>query len=268
MDSHRTTIASCIIGSTLALLLAGCASSGVNQGDFNLISIEEEWALGNKLETDLRGKLELVNDRAANAYVNQVGQKLAAQTEMRNLPWKFHVVSDPAVNAFNIPGGHVYVNTGLIAAADSASEFTGVLAHEISHGVARHGTEQLTRAYGIQIVGGLLLGENPAAYQQILAQIAATGTLAKFSRGAETEADTLGVRYMAGAGYDPMGLASMFEELLRRRKGQPGSVGQFFASHPLTEDRIKAVRQQAAGIDRSKLKKDEPSYQQLHRRFR
>lgn len=256
------------LAAVTALLAVGaavgaCASTGVNAGDFNLISLEEEWQLGNQLERDLRGKLRLVNDRNAVQYVNRVGQQLVNQTEMRNLPWKFHIVADPQVNAFNIPGGHVYVNTGLLGAADNVAEFTGVLSHEIAHGVSRHGTEQLTRAYGLQMVAGLVLGENPPAYQQILAQIAGGGTLARFSRSAEREADVLGVRYMARAGYDPLGMATMFEELLERRKRQPSAVERFFASHPLTEERIREVRKEASKFDRSGLRSRDSSYQNV-----
>jgi predicted Zn-dependent protease len=249
-----------------AALTAACASSGVNQGQFNLVSLEQEWQLGQQLERDIAKQLRLVNDRSAVSYVNQVGQRIVSQTEMRNLPWEFHIVADKEINAFNIPGGHVYVNTGLISAADNVAEFTGVLAHEIAHGVSRHGTEQLTRSYGLSIVAGLVLGENPAVYQQILAQIVGTGTLAKFSRNAEREADHLGVNYMARAGYDPMGMATMFEELLQRRGSQPGSVGQFFSTHPLTEDRIRDVRAQAAQIDRSRLASQDSGYQNLRQR--
>jgi predicted Zn-dependent protease len=249
-----------------AALTAACASSGVNQGQFNLVSLEQEWQLGQQLERDIAKQLRLVNDRSAVSYVNQVGQRIVSQTEMRNLPWKFHIVADKEINAFNIPGGHVYVNTGLIGAADNVAEFTGVLAHEIAHGVSRHGTEQLTRSYGLSIVAGLVLGENPAVYQQILAQIVGTGTLAKFSRNAEREADHLGVNYMARAGYDPMGMATMFEELLQRRGSQPGTVGKFFSTHPLTEDRIRDVRAQAAQIDRSRLASQDSGYQSLRQR--
>lgn len=250
----------------VAGVVSACASSGVNQGDLNLVSLEEEWQLGAQLERDLAQKLDLVNDRSALAYVNQLGRQLVAQTEMRNLPWEFHIVDDPEVNAFNIPGGHVYVHTGLVGAADNAAELAGVMSHEIAHGVARHGTEQLTRAYGIQIVGGLLLGQNPAAYEQILAQIAAGGALASFSRDAEREADDLGVAYMARARYHPEGLATMFEELLRRRKTQPGAVQQFFATHPLAESRIRDVRKQAAALDTSGLRMNDSGFAGFKRR--
>ncbi len=269
MHNHRATFRIVVLN-LLLVVLAGtavsCASSGVNQGDLNLVSLEEEWQLGAQLERDLQGQLNLVTDRAALSYINQLGRQIVAQTEMRQLPWEFHIVADPQVNAFNIPGGHVYVNTGLIAAADNAAELAGVMAHEVSHGVARHGTEQLTRAYGIQIVGGLLLGQNPAAYEQILAQIAAGGALASFSRGAEREADGLGVRYMAGAGYNPEGLATMFEELFARRERQPGAVEQFFSTHPLTENRVKEVREQARQMGATNLRMNDSGFGNLKQR--
>jgi predicted Zn-dependent protease len=259
---HRTATAA-----LLALAIAGCASSGVNQGQLNLISLQEEWQLGQQLERDLAQKLPLVNDRAALAYVNEVGQRIVRQTEMGNLPWEFHLVANREVNAFNIPGGHVYVNTGLIAEADDAAEFAGVLAHEISHGVSRHGTEQLSRAYGLSILGGILLGQNPAAYQQILAQIVAQGSLARFSRSAESEADRLGIRYMYGAGYDPRGLVDIFQKLLSARQRRPSSVERFFSTHPLTEERLSEARREIDALpQRSGLVEREAGYQQLQSR--
>lgn len=224
------------------LAAASCATGGVNQGDVNLVSVEEEWRLGQQLERDLAGQLRLVNDRAALGYVRAVGQRIVRQTELAELPWEFHVVADPEVNAFNVPGGHVYVHTGLLTAADNAAELAAVMSHEVAHGVSRHGTEQLTRGYGLDLAAGLLLGEQPAAYQQLLAQLAGAGTLARFSRGAETEADDLGLAYMQRAGYDPRGMVTIFEEMLSRRRSNPGAVERFFASHPVTEDRIDRMR--------------------------
>lgn len=251
------------------LLVLGCGSgSGVNSSDFNLISLEEEWQLGQQLSADIARQMRIVSDPVANAYVNRVGQQIVAQTEMRNLPWQFHIVEDASVNAFNIPGGHVYVTTGLIAASDNVAELAGVMAHEISHGVSRHGTEQLTRAYGLNIVAGLLLGQNPAVYQQILAQIVAGGTMARFGRGAEAEADSLGVQYMYTAGYNPRGMVTMFEELLARRQGRPGSVEKFFSTHPLEEDRIREVSNQIAKLPaRSGLILTDADFQDVRRRL-
>ncbi|HUP18395.1 MAG TPA: M48 family metallopeptidase [Gemmatimonadota bacterium] len=227
-----------------ALALIGCASTGVNKGDFNLVSYQEEWQLGAQLERDIARQMQILNDPTTKAYVSRIGQRIVAQTELAQAPWKFHVVADPQINAFNIPGGHVYVNTGLICATDNVAELAGVMAHETAHGVARHGTEQLSRAYGVNVVASLLLGGNPAWYTQLVAQVAATGTFAKWSRDAEREADHLGIVYMYNAGYDPHGMATMFQELIERRQREPGALESFFSSHPLTEERIASVRAQ------------------------
>lgn len=252
----------------LLFVLTGCATTGVNRGDVNLISMEEEWQLGNQLEQDLNQQLRLVNDGAANAYIERIGQQIVRQTELANAPWSFHIVDDDAINAFNTPGGNVYVNTGLILAADNVAQLVGVMAHEIAHGVARHGTERLTKAYGLNIGAGLLLGSDPSAYEQVLAQIAGTGAIAKFSRDDEREADELGVRYMYQAGYDPAGMAQMFEKLLQQRQGRPSSVAQFFSTHPLTESRIRDVRRAASQLPRRSLTMRDGDLQNIQRRIR
>jgi beta-barrel assembly-enhancing protease len=260
--ARRAAAAAC-----LAVAVLGCASSGVNRGQINLISLQEEWQLGRQLEADLARQLRLVDDPAALAYLDETGQRIVRQTEMANLPWTFHLVANPEINAFNIPGGHVYVNTGLIAEADDAAEFAGVLAHEISHGVSRHGTEQLSRSYGISILGSVLLGQNPQAYQQILAQIVAQGSLARFSRGAESEADRLGVRYMYDAGFDPRGLVEVFQRLLASRRGRPSSVERFFSTHPLTEERLAEARKMIDALpSRSGLVQRDPDYDRMQDR--
>jgi beta-barrel assembly-enhancing protease len=248
--------------------LPGCATSGVNAGDFNLVSVEEEWQLGRQLEADIARQLPLVNDPALERYVSQLGQRIVAQTELRQLPWRFHVVRDGEINAFNVPGGLVYVNAGLVAQAANASELAGVLAHEISHGVSRHGTERLTKQQGLSVGAGVLLGQDPGAVAQIAAQIAAGGAIAKFSRNDEREADQLGVRYMAAAGYDPEGMASMFERLMAEQQRQPGAVEQFFSTHPLTQDRIRDARRYAAAVDRSGLRRDDANFAAARQRAR
>jgi predicted Zn-dependent protease len=224
--------------------VAACASSGVNKGDFNIVSYQEEWQLGAQLEQDIARQMPLVRDATVVNYVANIGRRIVAQTELAQAPWEFHVVADPDLNAFNIPGGHVYVNTGLICASDNVAELAGVMGHEVSHGVARHATEQLSKAYGANILVGLALGANPPIYQQLLAQIVAGGTFAKFGRDAEREADQLGLLYMVNAGYDPHGMVTMFQELISRRRSTPGSVDKFFSSHPLTEERIQDVQAQ------------------------
>jgi predicted Zn-dependent protease len=247
------------------LLATGCGSGG--GGDFNLISIEEEWQLGAQLSQEIARQVRFNNDPTVNAYVRNMGQKIVSQTgaPFNQLPWNFHVVQDDSINAFAIPGGHVYVHTGLIKNADNAAELAGVIAHEISHVTARHSTEQISRQYGLSVLAGLVLGQNPGQLAQIAAQIVAGGALARFSREAEEEADSLGIRAMAAAGYNPIGMATMFEELLEHRQGQPGRVEQFFSTHPLTEERMRVAQRRAAEIgDRGVL--NEPAFEEAQRR--
>ena len=249
-----------------SLLAAGCGSTG-GAGDFNLISIEEEWQLGNQLSQDVEKQVRLNNDPAVNAYVRDMGQKIVAQAAppFNQLPWNFHVVEDEAINAFAIPGGHVYVNTGLIKNAATANQLAGVMAHEISHVLARHSTEQLSRQYGLSVIAGAVLGQNPGQLTQIAAQIVAGGALARFSRDAEREADNIGIQAMAAAGYNPNGMAAMFEVLLAQQKGQPSRVEQFFSTHPLTEERVRDARSRAAQLGDRGIT-DEPQYQDIRRR--
>lgn len=250
------------------LLTLGCGSSG-GAGDFNLISVEEEWQLGQQLSQDVAKQVRFNNDPAVNAYVQQLGQRIVARTPapFNQLPWQFHVVEDPSMNAFAIPGGHIYVHTGLIASAENASELAGVMAHEISHVTARHTTEQISRQYGLSVLASLVLGQDPGALKQIAAQIVAGGALARFSRDAEKEADELGIQAMYQAGYDPRGMAAMFRVLMAHSQRSPGRVEQFFATHPTTEDRIRDAEKRAAQVGSlANLISDEPAFQDVRRR--
>lgn len=235
---------------TLAVSPAFVAGCGTG---INLVSMDEEWEMGRQLEQDINRQLRLTNDATVNNYMAGIARSIVSQTPMANRSWRFYVVQDAEINAFNAPGGLVYVNTGLIAATQNTSELAGVIAHEIAHGVQRHGTQRLSTAYGLNFAAAILLGGNPGMLSQIAAQLAAGGALAQNSRAAEREADQLGVRYMAAAGYHPDGMASMFETLLQQSQSQPGAVARFFSTHPLTQDRIQAVRQQTSSMNTSGL---------------
>jgi len=248
-----------------ALVLgAGCATTGINKGDLSLISIDEEWQLGEQLSADVAKQMTLVTDPQVNAYVDALGRKILAQatndTPVATRPWHFHVVDNDEINAFNIPGGHVYIQSGLVAQADKYDELAGVMGHEISHGLARHGVENMTKQYGIMAVASIVLGENPAAYEQILASVLAGGAIMKFSRSAEAEADRLGVTYVYRAGIDPEGMVSFFGKLLDVRGSRPSSLEQFFSSHPLTEDRIRDTQAQIDALPAKNLVTDDAGF--------
>jgi predicted Zn-dependent protease len=261
MYKRKTSVLALVL---VTFLTAGCGSGG----GFNLISIEEEWQMGAQLSQEVARQVRFNNDPSVNAYVRSLGDRIVRQAAppFNQLPWTFHVVQDPAINAFAIPGGHVYINTGLIANADNAAELAGVMAHEIAHVLARHSTEQISRQYGLSAIAGAVLGQNPGALAQIAAQIAAGGAMARFSREAEREADEIGIQAMAAAGFNPLGMATMFEELMEQSKGgTPGRVEQFFSTHPLTAERVRDARNRAARIGERGMM-DEPEFQSIRSR--
>ena len=240
---------------TLGALLA-VAGACATLGGANYVSIEDEWQLGRQLEADLAGRLNIVRDATLNRYVNDVGQRMIRQTNMANLPWRFHVVRDGDINAFNVPGGLVYVHTGLLAKAGSAAEFAGALAHEIGHGLARHGTRRMSQAQEANVIAAVVLGQNPSTVAQIGAQVAAAGAFARFSREDEREADRYAVQLMAETGYNPDGLARLLERLMQSGAGGGG----FFSSHPNPEERVQNVREFAADINRTRLRMDDSGF--------
>ena len=249
------------------LFFAGCGSSGGVLGGASNVSLDQEWQLGNQMAAQVAQQVQLVNDPQALAYLRSVGERIHAQTPIADRPFEFEIVNDPSVNAFSLPGGHIYVNSGLIVQADKADMLAGVLAHEISHVVARHVIKQIEQQQEINVIGSILLGQNPGALQQILASIVAGGAMARFSRGDEKEADDLGLRYMTAAGFDPHGMLDMFQKLQALDNTQPNAVQKFFTDHPLTQDRINDVQNRIAKMGRTSGIVDEPEYQAVRRHF-
>jgi len=251
----------------LLVPISGCAALSVEQGGFNLVSLDEEWSMRDDLMNQVEQEFKLSTDPQMLAYLETIGARLVAQTNLADRVWTFGIVDDDGVNAFNLPGGLVYVNRGLIQNAATLDQFTAVLGHEIAHGAARHGTQLMTRQMGLDLLSGVLLGDDPGQRKQVLAGIVAGGTLSSYGRDAEREADRLGIRFGYAAGYDPEGAIAMFQMLLSLRQGKPSSVGQFFSSHPLTEERIAHAERIANELpDSPSLTHDTPGYQQFRQR--
>ncbi|HEY6141768.1 MAG TPA: M48 family metallopeptidase [Thermoanaerobaculia bacterium] len=222
----------------VALVAAGCGSSGGVGG----VSLDEEWQLGNQLAAQVQQQVRLVNDPVALSYVRSVGERIHAQTPLADRPFNFYIVDDPEVNAFSLPGGHVYVNRGLIDRADKADELAAVMSHEIAHVVARHAIKQAQQAQEINALGSILLGNNPNALSQLAAQVLAGGAMARFSRADEKQADDMGLDLMYRAGYDAHGMLDFFNKLLAMEQGGDNAVTRFFRDHPGTSDRIADIQ--------------------------
>jgi predicted Zn-dependent protease len=217
----------------------------------NFYSLEHEIALGKSLAQEVERSSKLIDDPVVTEYVNRVGQNLVRNSDAR-VPFTIKVIDSDEVNAFALPGGFFYVNSGLILRAQEESELAGVMAHEISHVTARHGTKNATKGEAMQLamIPLMLLGPGGWAGYGIYeaASLAIPVTYLKFSRDAEREADFLGLQYMYKAGYDPNSYVTFFERIQADEKRRPGTIPKVFSTHPPTPERIEATQKEIARI--------------------
>ena len=211
-------------------------------------STEKEVRMGRELAAEVDRQAKFIDDPAITEYVNRVGQNIVLHSDAR-IPFTIKVIDSDEVNAFALPGGFFYVNKGLLLVADNEAEVAGVMAHEIAHVAARHAVENQTKANLLEYLalgGSIFLGGIPGMIYQNTAGLGLMGMFMKFSRGAEEEADKLGVQYMYAAGYDPSAMATMFEKLEAKNKKKPGLIAKAFASHPAPPERRAAALALAA----------------------
>jgi len=205
-------------------------------------STEKEVRLGRELSAEVDRQAKFIEDPMITEYVNRVGQNIVLHSDAK-VPFTIKVIDSDEVNAFALPGGFFYVNKGLLLAADNEAELAGVMAHEIAHVAARHAVENQTKASLLEylaIGGSIFLGGIPGMIYQNTAGLGLLGIFMKFSRGAEEEADKLGVQYLYSAGYDPGAMATMFEKLEAKNKKKPGFIARAFSTHPAPPDRRAA----------------------------
>ena len=203
-------------------------------------SIETEMKMGKQYAMMVEQTARLVQDPVINEYVNRIGQNLVRNSDAK-VPFTIKVIDSDEINAFALPGGFFYVNSGLILAADEEAELAGVMAHEIAHVAARHQMQQMTRMqYARMATIPLIFVGSWGVYEaaSIAINLALPITFMKFSRDFESEADYLGVQYMYKSGYDPQAFISFFEKIEAKDNKKPGTIAKVFASHPPTPDRI------------------------------
>ncbi|HZR22287.1 MAG TPA: M48 family metalloprotease [Vicinamibacterales bacterium] len=230
---------------TLNLALAACATNPVTgQREFSLMSEDKEIQLGQEQDVQVRKEMGVYADRAMQQYVNDVGLKLAQTSERPNLPWHFAVVDSPAINAFALPGGYIYITRGILPFLQDESQMAGVLGHEIGHVNARHSARQYSRSTASQL--GLIVGSIFVPQTRPFAQLGESGLgllMLKNSRDDELEADSLGAKYAARAGWDPDGIPQMLTTLERIAEASDNrGVPNWMQTHPVAEDRVQKVQ--------------------------
>jgi predicted Zn-dependent protease len=209
----------------------------------NFYSVEKEIALGKGLAMEVERQAKIVDDPVIAEYVNRLGQNLVRNSDAK-VPFTIKVIDTEEVNAFALPGGFFFVNSGLILKADSEAELAGVMSHEIAHVAARHGTRQATRGEIAQLatIPLIFMGGWTGYGIRQAASVAIPVGFLSFSRGFESEADLLGLEYMYKSGYDPEAFVDFFEKIQSLEKKKPGTMAKVFSTHPMTEDRITVAQ--------------------------
>ena len=216
---------------------------GIEKG-INFYSFEREQQLGQELSREIEASAKLLDDPMVCDYVNTLGQRLVRYSDAK-VPFTIKVLDDDQVNAFALPGGYFYVNSGLILAAQSEAELAGVMAHEIAHVAARHGTKSATRVqiWNVASMSLVFVGGPVGMAVRQVTSLAVPMTFMKFSRNFEREADLLGIEYEYAAGYDPQAFVDFFERIASQRK-KPNFIARAFDSHPMNQDRIRRAQKE------------------------
>lgn len=236
-----------IFFAALICLLCGCATvynPATQRKEFIFIDTAQEVGLGSDFSRQVEQELQVSDDARLKERVNSIGQKIAAVSHRRDLVYRFSVVNDKEINAFAVPGGYIYINTGLLKMVDD-DELAGVIAHEVGHIAAKHSVKALQAAFGYQLFSSLLFrGEK---YQSVLQ----TGNVVfnlvhlNYSRSDELFADKLGIQYASLAGFDPWGMIRFFEKLKAKQVKEGSSEGiLLLRSHPYVDQRIEAAKKE------------------------
>ncbi len=245
----------CLLAFGLILLPPSGRAWGASFDEWVAISEDQEIALGREMAQQVQAKLPMLYDGPVVSYVNRLGQRLARESARPKLAYTFRVVDVAEVNAFALPGGHIFVQRGLLEMVSTEMELAGVLAHEVGHLTARHGAKQVGRLRILEAGAGLLSealggGQGQGTGQgqggqpsltQVAINLLAAGVLLKYSREQENEADDLGFTGAVRAGYDPRGLIMFLQGLLARRRENPAALAQLLTTHPPSEERIQAL---------------------------
>src|SRR3954466_2111432 len=224
----------------------GCARNPVTgKSELSLVSESQEIQMGQQAAQEVAQTIGLYNDAKATAYVSEVGKRMAAASERPNLPWEFHIVEDPSVNAFALPGGFIYVTRGLMGTINDEAELATVVGHEIGHVTNRHSVQQISKQELAQIGLGVgSIGSSDIARFGRLASAGLSVLFLKYSRDAENQADQAGFRYALNQNYDVREMTNVFETLDRESQaGGGGQLPEWLATHPNPENRIKNTEQ-------------------------
>ncbi len=224
----------------LLIFSISCVTTGPGgKTDFIMISTAEEVEIGQQVASGVESQEKLLKNSSVQNYVNSVGQKIVRVCDRRDVNYKFKVIDKDEINAFACPGGFIYIYTGLLDVLDNEAQLAGVLAHEVSHLVARHSVKKLQNIYGYSILAQIALGDKTEGVAGDIINVAAMLILQGYSRDNEFEADRYGILYMKNAGYNPKGMIQVFEKFEKMEGSSSSTALNLLASHPAPADRIR-----------------------------
>ena len=225
-----------------ALVAAGCATTGINKGQFNIVSSAEEVEMGRQFTAEVEKEYKVYDNPAVTAYVQGVGNRIVKVCDRTDIEYRFGVIEKDEMNAFALPGGFIYVYTGLMRQMDDESQLAAVIAHEVGHVAARHSAERLSQMYGYQFIASLVLGKNPGMYAELFSNIFSTTGFLYFGRKNEYEADRLGAKYLNAAGYEVGGMVELMSKLKDLEGREPTKFEEWLSTHPPTGERLAQVQ--------------------------
>lgn len=202
--------------------------------------------MGAQLAEQVKQQEKVLQDAQIQQYIDEIGARLIAAAPRQDVTYQFEVIDAPdTVNAFALPGGYLYVYTGLLKLCENEAELASVMAHEIAHVAAHHHGESFTRQYGVQILSDLVLGDNPHTAARVAADLLGTGVMMRYSRDNEREADMLGMNMLVRAGYNPDGMVTFMRKLVAADQQSGGRGLAIFASHPPSQERLQSLQYMA-----------------------
>jgi beta-barrel assembly-enhancing protease len=248
----------------------GNRNVGCGRGMGNWYSLERQIQMGKEFAQQVESSSKMVTDPAVTEYVNRIGQNLVRNSDAQ-VPFTIKVIDADEVNAFALPGGFFYVDSGLVLAADNEAELVGVMAHEIAHVAACHAARESTRGQLMNLasIPLIFVGGGIGYAIQNAAGLVLPLSFLKFSRGFESEADFLGLQYMYKAGYDPQAFTAFFEKVEAMNKVKPGTLAKAFSTHPQTPDRIARTQKEIATVlpARDQYRVDTSEFQDIKARL-
>lgn len=251
----------------LSIALGALAVAPVLAGDLKSLTTPQELVLGQVFSEQVNQQFPVLRDPVLDWYVNLRGRQLADRSPRNDIPYFFRIIDSPEINAFAIPGGHIYLNLGVFQVADQEGELLGILAHEVGHIVGRHSAKQIVKEQWVSIAMTAAIGAYPNYHAYLAGNLFGELGFLKMTRDAEREADRIGFQIMIDAGYDPRSMIAMFEKLQQRYKEEPGRLEKLFLTHPPTDERLRNLKAQLLATRPSEdLRLDTPEFQEIKAR--